>query len=59
MARRLGDSFWGDLYDLVRAVARAIGPLRRCERGERGEGRDGNNEMSEHGDFPLSSGVLG
>jgi len=24
MARRLGDSFWGDLYDLVRAVARAM-----------------------------------
>src|SRR4026209_167305 len=24
MARRLGDSFWGDLYDLVRAVARAV-----------------------------------
>jgi NADH-quinone oxidoreductase subunit I len=24
MARRLGDSFWGDLYDLVRAVGRAM-----------------------------------
>ena len=24
MARRLGESFWGDLYDLVRAVARAM-----------------------------------
>ena len=24
MARRLGDGFWGDLYGLVRAVARAM-----------------------------------
>src|SRR4030095_2600485 len=24
MARRLGDSFWGDLYDLVRAVGRSM-----------------------------------
>ncbi len=24
MARRLGDSFWGDLFDLVRAVGRAM-----------------------------------